>query len=130
MKAANAPPITVLATAFWKRLDLTGHDAAWLIQTETGYRLTGQCTFLDPRGPAALGYQVDLAPDWSTIEGRIKGFIGERAIDDRVLREQRGWTLNSKDFGMAELNDLDLGFTPATKLGREPINGIPKALLI
>jgi hypothetical protein len=108
--------MTTSATAFWRRLDVAGRDAARVSQTASGYELFGQSVFLDPRGPAALRYVLDLAPDWSTREGRITGFIGGRAIDTHIVRAEKGWTFDGKNFGMAEVVDLDLGFTPATNM--------------
>jgi hypothetical protein len=108
--------MTILATACWKRLDLPGHDAACLRGTDDGFELSGRAVFLDPRGPAALRYELALAPDWSTRRGHIGGFIGRRPIDTRIAREPEGWTLDGRGFGMAEIVDLDLGFTPATNM--------------
>lgn len=108
--------MTTSATAIWRRLDVPGRDAARVSQTANGYELFGQSVFLDPRGPTALRYVLDLAPDWSTRAGRITGFIGERAIDTHIVRTQKGWTFDDKNFGMAEVIDLDLGFTPATNM--------------
>jgi uncharacterized protein len=108
--------MTATFTAFWRRIDTPGHDAARLVQTATGYQLSGQAVFLDPRGPAALRYVLDLAPDWSTREGRITGFRGDETIDTHIRRTSEGWTLDGRDFGMADVVDLDLGFTPATNM--------------
>jgi hypothetical protein len=105
-----------IATAFWRRLDVPGRDAARVTETAGGHELFGQATFLDPRGPTTLRYVLDLAPDWSTREGRITGFIGERTIDTHIVRTQEGWTLDGKNFGMPEIVDLDLGFSPATNM--------------
>lgn len=106
----------MLVTAFWKRLDLPGRDAARVRRTPAGYDLSGQAVFLDPAGPAALRYVLDLGPDWSTRQGRITGFIGERTIDSHIVRGMRGWTVNGRDCGLADVIDLDLGFTPATNM--------------
>lgn len=108
--------MTVIATAFWRRLDIPGHDAARVAETGNGYELFGQATFLDPRGPTTLRYVLDLATDWSTRGGLITGFIGERAIDTHIVRTPEGWTLNGRAFGMPDVVDLDLGFTPATNM--------------
>ena len=105
-----------IATAFWRRLDVPGRDAARVTETQTGYELFGQATFLDARGPTTLRYVLDLAPDWVTREGRLTGFIGERTIDTHIVRTPDGWTLDGKTFGMAEVLDLDLGFSPATNM--------------
>jgi uncharacterized protein len=110
--------MTAFADAFWRRLDVPGSDAAHLSQTPDGYELSGQSVFLDPRGPTALRYRLVLSPHWSTREGRINGFIGEQAIDLHIVRTQRGWTLNGRDFGMPDALDLDLGFTPATNMAQ------------
>lgn len=104
------------ATAFWRRLDVPGHDAATVRQMADGYELLGQSVFLDPRGPTALRYVLTLHPDWSTKEGRITGFIGERHINDHIARTPEGWTFNGRNCGMADILDLDLGFTPATNM--------------
>ncbi len=108
--------MTVVATGFWRRLDVPGHDAATVRQVATGYQLLGQAVFLDPRGPAALRYTLDLTPIWSTRQGHITGFIGDRAVDTHIVRTPHGWTLASRHFGMADVVDLDLGFTPATNM--------------
>lgn len=105
-----------IATAFWRRLDVPGHDAASVTQTATGYELFGQATFLDPRGPTALRYVLDLTPEWVTREGHITGFIGERSVDTHIVRTADGWTLDGKGLGMPGIVDLDLGFTPATNM--------------
>jgi uncharacterized protein len=111
-------PMTTLATAFWRRLDVPGHDAARMSRIASGYELVGQSVFLDPRGPAALRYMLDLADDWSTREGHVTGLIGERNINTRITRGTRGWVLNGKGFGMANVADLDLSFTPATNMAQ------------
>jgi uncharacterized protein len=108
--------MTVVATGFWRRLDVPGHDAARVCQVSTGYQLLGQSVFLDPRGPAALRYTLDLTPTWATRQGQIDGFIGGRAVDTRIARTPNGWTLGGKEGGMADVVDLDLGFTPATNM--------------
>ena len=110
--------MTLVATAFWRRLDVPGRDAARVSQSATGYELLGQSVFLDSRGPAALRYRLDLTTTWSTREGHITGFIGGRAVDTRIVRTSSGWTLDGNDFGMADVADLDLGFTPATNMAQ------------
>ena len=110
--------MTVLASAFWRRLDIPGSDVSHLRQSADGYELTGNAVFLDTLGPTALRYTLDLSTNWQTREGRICGFIGDRAIDDHIVRTRHGWTMNGRDFGMAEVLDLDLGFTPATNMAQ------------
>lgn len=108
---------TPIVTALWRRIDQTGHDAACLRPGRVGGReLEGQAVFADGQGPVALHYLLELADDWSTLSARVAGFVGNRAIDSHAVRTPRGWTLDGRDFGMAELVDLDLGFTPATNM--------------
>jgi hypothetical protein len=106
----------VVATAFWRRLDVPGHDAARVTKVATGYQLAGQSVFVDSHGPTALRYELDLTPTWSTRQGHITGFIGGRAVDTLVVRTPHGWMLGANEFGMADVVDLDLGFTPATNM--------------
>ena len=108
--------MAILATAFWRRLDISGRDAARLEEKKEGYELLGQSVFLGASGPTALRYVLYLDHDWSTIEGRITGFIGNREIDDHIERTPSGWNFNGRDCGMADIVDLDLGFTPATNM--------------
>lgn len=108
--------MTILGSAFWKRLDLPGRDAACIRGTDDGFELLGQAVFLDPRGPAALRYVLELGPDWSTRQGHVTGFIGASPVDTLVVRGPEGWTLNGRGFGMGDIVDLDLGFTPATNM--------------
>ncbi|HEV7433549.1 MAG TPA: putative glycolipid-binding domain-containing protein [Pseudorhizobium sp.] len=105
-----------LATAFWRRLDVPGHDAASVRELEDGCELSGQSTFLDPRGPTALRYVLTLDGNWVTRAGRITGFIDDRAIDDHIVRSASGWRINGRAVGMGDILDLDLGFTPATNM--------------
>ena len=107
---------TTIATAFWRRLDIPGHDAARVTEAADGYELFGQASFLDPRGPAALRYVLDLTPDWVTRDGRISGFVGKRTVETHVVRTPDGWVLDGKTRGMGDILDLDLGFTPATNM--------------
>ena len=69
------------------------------------------------KDPARLDYALDLAPDWTTEQGVVSGFIGATAIDQTFFRDAAGWSMNGvKLSGFEHLKDLDLGFTPATNL--------------
>lgn len=105
-----------IVTAFWHRLDVPGKDAALVCRTDNGFELYGQAVFLDLRGPAALRYVLDLKDNWSTRTGYISGFIGDEKIETHIRRDVDGWTLNGQPFGMEDVLDLDLGFTPSTNM--------------
>jgi len=68
----------MIAAAFWRRIDVLGRDAARVSEADGGFQLLGHTVFLDPRGPTALRYVLNLARDWSTLDGHISGFIGDR----------------------------------------------------
>jgi hypothetical protein len=105
------------ASAFWRRLDTSGSDAARLFQTTSGWRLTGTAVFLQEKEPARLDYALDLGADWTTQRGMITGFVGGTAIYLTILRDAAGWSMNGTRLaGLEHLKDLDLGFTPATNL--------------
>ena len=103
------------AHALWRRLDTPGHDAARLETTADGHVLSGTAVFLAPTGPASLAYRLQLAPDWTTRSGEVRGFIGERRIERRIRRDDGGWWVDdARVAGLEHCVDLDIGFTPAT----------------
>lgn len=107
----------MIETAFWRRLDLAGHDAARIETVPGGHLLEGTAVFRHESGPAAISYRLDLAPDWSTRRGLLRGFVGAKALEHEILRGPDGWTLDGvAQPGLGHLLDLDLGFTPATNL--------------
>ena len=102
--------------ALWKRLDVPGHDAAEIRQTEDGPVLSGAAVFREKGHPACLAYQVLLASDWSAVSGRISGFYCGERVDTVIERRADGWYLDGMFQGLSELVDLDFGFTPATNM--------------
>lgn len=58
--------------------------------------------------------EVDCDARWHTRRGRVRGWVGERLVDDLITKPVDGaWTFNGREVpGL----DLDLGFTPATNL--------------
>jgi hypothetical protein len=105
-------------TALWRRLDVPGHDAARLERAPDGWRLIGTAVFRHGGAPACLAYAVSLDAGWVTRRARVRGFLGEKAVDRRIERSAAGvWTVAGQvQPGVAGLADLDLGFTPATNL--------------
>lgn len=112
---------TFATSAFWKRLDTIGTDVVRLLQSETGWRLTGTAVFLHEttNAQSRLDYDIVLGRDWTTSRGTIRGFAGESVIDQTIIRDDEGWSMNGVRVpGLDGVVDLDLGFTPATNFAQ------------
>ncbi len=102
--------------AFWRNLSTSGHDTALLAQALTGWHLNGMAVFLGEDGPVAVNYSVEIDEAWAVRRGSIRGMTGGRRFYHSIERTPDGWTLDRRNNGMAELPDLDFGFTPATNI--------------
>ncbi|HEY5203625.1 MAG TPA: putative glycolipid-binding domain-containing protein [Roseiarcus sp.] len=103
--------------AAWMRLDVPGRAAALLRPNGGGWLLQGAAAFDHEYGPAAVAYQVEVDARWETRRGLIRGLLGDKAIDNEIRRDDRGWRLNGAAVkGLDHLVDLDFGFTPATNV--------------
>jgi hypothetical protein len=114
---------TLKASAFWRRLDTPGTDVARLFQTPTGWLLSGTAVFLHEatRSPSSLDYAIELGRDWTTIRGTIAGFVGGSTVEQTIVRDASGWSVNGervRDPALEGVEDLDLGFTPATNFAQ------------
>jgi uncharacterized protein len=105
-----------IATFFWRRLDMPGHDACRLLRLATGWKLSGAAVFLDGRRPCHLVYEVLVDAGWRTRRAAITGFIAGTPVDVRIHRaERRSWLFNDQHVqGLEDCVDVDLGFTPST----------------
>jgi hypothetical protein len=108
----------------WRRLDVPGHDAAWLSRaganagTGAGWRIAGSAAFAreDDHRPCGLAYVVTCDDTWTTRGARISGWSGDEAVDISIqVTPDRRWFMNGKEIVLvAGCVDLDLAFTPAT----------------
>jgi hypothetical protein len=106
-----------IAHALWERLDMPGHDAAFLFETDKGYELRGTTVFKADPGPARIAYRVELDHGWRAWTGHVRGEVGEASIAHHMAYSPAGWSLNGTPIaGLAHLRDLDFGFTPATNM--------------
>jgi uncharacterized protein len=103
-------------SAFWRTLHTPGHDTALLAPALAGWHLTGMAAFLGEDGPVAVNYSVEVDDAWLPRRGSIRGIAGGRRFYHSIERTADGWTLDGKWQGLADLVDLDFGFTPATNL--------------
>lgn len=106
----------IVASTMWRRLDVPGHDVAWLERRANGWLLRGNAVFQHDRGPAAIAYEVECTTEWVTRRGVVRGVLGGSKISIVIQRERNGrWWFNGSEAPDAEgLMDLDYGFTPAT----------------
>jgi uncharacterized protein len=107
----------MVLSAFWRRLDTPGHDAARSMQITSGWRLEGAAVFRHEFGlPARVEYSITCDRTWHTRFGVLHGWIGEQDWDVRIDHDDNGkWHLNGTAVtGLDDCMDLDLGFTPAT----------------
>ena len=86
----------LVASILWRRLDAPGHDACRLERRGLRWLVSGAAAFRHATGPASVEYSLLVDRDWRTSQGRVKGAIGERAIDIRISREENGWRLNRR----------------------------------
>lgn len=100
----------------WRNLLTPGHDAALVAQALTGWNFTGMAAFRGENGPVAVNYCVEMDDAWAVRRGGVRGMEAGRRFYHLIERTPDGWTLDRVNNGMAELADLDFGFTPATNL--------------
>ncbi len=101
-------------TVWWDRLDISGTDVCRITQDGNDWMLDGTAIFADPE-TSCLRYRIDCAPDWSTTQATVSGWVGGGDTDLHILRGPDGWTCNGAPVANAAgLLDVDLGFTPAS----------------
>lgn len=107
-----------MASILWRRLDVEGHDACLLSQTDDGFRLQGQAIFVQDGTPCCLAYEAICDASWRTRSARVEGVLGMRSLDYEIERDSDcRWMLNGEPQHAATgLVDIDLGFTPASNL--------------
>ena len=68
--------------------------------------------------PCNFAYEVIVDSAWKTRGAKITGFRGNKAIDLRVRRTEKGqWRVGTEiQHAVAGCADIDLRFTPATNL--------------
>ncbi len=108
-----------MVQALWRRLDGPGHDAARIDTVGDRSRLWGHAAFAHGVSPVSLAYVVEMAASGEALSGRVRGFVGDLIVDQKITRVGDDWLLNGRPQGLSGsghsgLVDLDFGFTPAT----------------
>ncbi|MCV3238527.1 putative glycolipid-binding domain-containing protein [Mesorhizobium sp. ZC-5] len=108
----------LVATILWQRLDVPGHDACRLIRQDDGWELHGHAIFEHEGEPCSLAYAALCDKRWQARSACVRGFRGARDLSLEIERNiDDDWLLNGAvQPGLADLIDVDLGFTPATNL--------------
>jgi hypothetical protein len=116
-----------IASAFWRRLDSSGADAADLWRRSDSWAIEGAAVFLQDGRIARLHYEVRCDEGWNTRAGIVRGSLGERSVELEVTVDaQRRWRVNGAPVDAVEgCIDLDLNFTPATNLIQFRRLGLP-----
>lgn len=102
----------------WRRRDQPGHEAARLVQRESGWALSGTAVFAEGARPCRLDYVVVCDVGWRTVSARVSGWVGEHVIEKSITVDTHGrWWLDDGECpAVAGCIDVDLNFSPSTNL--------------
>jgi len=100
----------------WKRTDQEGHDACRFARAGGQSIIEGRAAFRQGPAAAGLAYRLVCDSEWRSLQASVTGWIGERDIGVFIQGSQDGsWCVNGETIdGLAGLQDVDLGFTPAS----------------
>ncbi len=94
---------------------MSGHETLRMFARKDGARLLGASSFVRGHQPAFLSYGVEVSEHWIARRVWVRGHVGLEAISLDYEHEANGWTRVGKG-GHLALDDIDLGFSPATNL--------------
>jgi hypothetical protein len=105
-------------SVLWRRNDQPGHEAAWLVERESGWELSGTAVFAHEARPCRLDYAIAGDVGWQTVSTRVSGWVGRDAVDVAITVDTHArWWLNERECpAVAGCFDVDLNFSPATNL--------------
>ncbi len=107
-----------ITSILWRRLDQPGHEAARLLQEQSGWRLIGSAVFAHDGAPCRMDYSIFCDEKWKTRSADVTGWIGKSPIESRIrVSESNIWELNGeKSARVSGCIDVDLNFSPSTNL--------------
>jgi uncharacterized protein len=109
--------IRPVAALFWRKLNHPGHDSCRVFRLAAGWCLSGAAVFWEEERSCHFHYEVLTDALWRTRRASVAGYLGNRAVDVRIIRADNQWKVDSKALKIiADCVDVDLGFTPATNL--------------
>lgn len=105
-----------IAQILWRRLSGPGHEICWLYAGDAVHMISGQAIWRAPSGLAHFSYAVTHDMEWRCRHARIQGMLDDRQVDLTLTRNDDGqWTTGDRVIPDSDhLQDIDLGFTPAT----------------
>lgn len=105
-------------TVLWRRLDLPGHEIAYLRRHEQGWALSGTAIFTHEQQPCKLDYVIYCDESWHTIAANVTGQVSNREVDLSVAaNEKNQWRVNGSECkAVSGCIDVDLGFSASTNL--------------
>tara|TARA_B100000378_G_scaffold240509_2_gene208894 strand:+ start:240 stop:827 length:588 start_codon:yes stop_codon:yes gene_type:complete len=107
---------SLMHIVLWRRLDREGHDVCRYSEISDGWNFEGVAVFDHAGSAANLSYSVSCDRDWRSRSAAVSGWIGETVFNLAIEREHAAnWRVNGTiDPALAGLDDIDLGFTPAS----------------
>ncbi len=107
---------TVVTSAMWRRIDVTGMEACSISQEDDGSVISGTAIYKSDSTPVRICYSVACTPDWECTAATVERRIGNDKLNITLRRREDGrWMANDQVItGVSALLDIDLGFTPAT----------------
>lgn len=105
-------------TVKWRRLDIPGYESCELLSNPGGWLLRGSAILEREKEQCRLDYHIACDPLWITRSANVRGNVGARTIDVRIVRRADGaWLLNDDPVGgVVGCLDVDLNFSPSTNL--------------
>lgn len=102
----------------WRRNDEPGHEVVRLVESDSGWTLSGFALFAHEGLPCRLAYVVRCDRSWATTAAHVSGRIGRDQVGLVIVRDPAGsWTLNDAPCpAVAGCVDVDLNFSPSTNL--------------
>lgn len=100
----------------WQCLDISGMDTCRFTKTPGGWQISGTAIHSEKGQINHLSYQLHCDTGWRCLFARVAGWTGatDRAVEF-LLNDAGNWMVNGTALeGIDGLQDIDLGFTPAT----------------